>query len=289
MGLVDSNTVIQGAFGPDKGKDACSAFAGESDHLLELLKARLAAAEKLIARAQGLAGSTALGELTLAKGLLRLEVTELNYAARSGKPQDRLLSLLDGTSPSPGAEAPAPLLHGLLSDVVANSYDAKIARQGAKQVSARQRELYERRKASQQEFLVSLVTRMRGKHAAPPAIIRRSLELKYYATHERVWSLQCFQRTAMGETWVDKLLDHPAVRARRPPTPEDWNSEIELHVRDNLEWYLKIKFNRHLGGKLLKSEVKHTVTGELFYTPASLTCGLESPDLGDRCHVSFRG
>jgi len=287
MGLVDSNTVIQGAFDCNKGKYASSDFTGGTDHLPETLEARLVAAGELIARAQDLAGSTALEELTLAKGILGLEVTELSRAGQCGKPQDRLLSLLDGTFSSPSVEAPA--LRDLLSVIVANSYDAKLARKGGKQVSLKLRERYERRKNSQHDFLVSLVTRMRGKHATPPAIIRRSLELKFYATHERVWRLQCQQRTAMSESWVDGLLDNPAVRARRPPTPEEWSSDIEMHVRDNLEWYLKIKFNRHQGGKLLTSEIKHTVTGELFYTPASLTRDLVSPDLGDRCHVSFRG
>jgi len=287
MGLVDSNTVIQGAFDCDKGKYASSDFTGGTDHLPETLQARLAAAEELVARAQGLAGSTALGDLTLAKGFLGEEVTELNRAARIGKPQDRLLSLLDGSSSSSSAEAPAPVLRDLLSDVIANSYDDKLARKGGKQVGARLLERYHRRKASQQDFLVGLITRMRGKHATPPEMIRRSLELKFYATHSKVWSLECFQRTAMSESWVDRLLDSPAVKARRPPTPGEWNSDIELHVRDNLEWYLKVKFNRHQGGKLLTSEVKHTVTGELFFTPASLTRDLVSPDLGDRCHVSF--
>ena len=68
MGLVDSNTVIQGAFDCNKGKYASSDFTGGTDHLPETLEARLVAAGELIARAQDLAGSTALEELTLAKG-----------------------------------------------------------------------------------------------------------------------------------------------------------------------------------------------------------------------------
>ena len=253
----------------------------------EFLAEQLGTARALLGRAEGIMRVVMNDSVAAVTQLCSDEISDANRAGRREQNGDQVLTLLEGTAKSPATLAPT--LSSLMSDLTSNSYDQKLSNPRRKQVNERIRTKYERRKAAQHTFLMSLLVRMRGKHATPPAIVRRSLELKYYATSRKVWRLQCFNREAMSESWVDKVLSSPGARSFVAHTDEEWNSDIEMHVRDNLEWYVKIRFNRQEGGKLLKSEIKHTVTGEVFYTPASLTRDIESVDLGDRCHVSLLG
>ena len=60
------------------------------------------------------------------------------------------------------------------------------------------------------------------------------------------------------------------------------SSQIELVVKDNLEWWVKYKWQRVTrDGVRLKNELIHTVTGEHFYISAKDTQGLQPMELGD--------
>ena len=59
------------------------------------------------------------------------------------------------------------------------------------------------------------------------------------------------------------------------------SSEIELVVKDNLDWWVKFKWQRMArDGIRLKRELIHTATGEHFYISAKDTQGLQPMELG---------
>ena len=209
------------------------------------------------------------------------ELATVNRVSKQGTAAEKVLDCLAGSVKA--LQTWAPTLTSLMNQCVTNTYDAKMSNPRVKQFTDEQRSRWESRKKAQALSLLSLLARLRGKHACPPSTIRRSLELRYYHTPDKIWRMQAYHREVLTETWVQKVLATAELRAWRPPGFIHSNRDIELHVRDNLEWWLKIKHNRHKDGKLLKSDIKHTVTGEVFYTPASLTADIVSPDLGHRC------
>ena len=209
------------------------------------------------------------------------EIVAANAAWKKGKSEDRVLLSLAGADAS--LVCLTPTLASIVLGVTHNTYDARMLNPNRKEsLEARLKSVYLARKQAQCNFLLGVLTRMRGQQSTPPELIRRTLELRYTSTPKSVWRLMCSKREVLSESWVEKTLSRPSLRAWRPPHPEEDNTDIELHVRDNLEWWLKIKFNRMREGKLLKSEIKHTATGEVFYTPARVTAGLTLPDLGNR-------
>ena len=239
-------------------------------------------AGKLLSQARDLLQEISVDASAAVTAQCREELAAANKVSRDRSSAQKVLDSLAGVDSSLREWAPTLATH--LDGILANTYDAQMVNPKVRRFTTQQKSRWEHRKNAQAHSLMSLLTRLRGKHACPVPAIRRTLELKYYHTPEKIWRLQSFQREVMSDTWVTKVLASDSLRAWRPPASFEQNLDVELHVRDNLEWWLKIKHNRHKDGKLLRSDIKHTVTGEVFYTPASITAGIVPQELGSRWH-----
>lgn len=196
---------------------------------------------------------------------------------KGGKPEQKVLQSL--AAPNSQVRGVA-MLHGVLTGIVRNTYDARMENMNRTKTTDDLRQLHAHSRALQVSNLTAIITRMRNMHSMPMVSIRRGLENKYLGMPTHLWNLSRAYREVPGEKWVDSALAHPSVSSWQPPAREALSCKIDLCCRDNLEWWRSVKFARHKDGVKQESELIHTVTGEHFHIPASLTDHLPDPELG---------
>lgn len=198
---------------------------------------------------------------------------------KAGNPAAKVLASLNGESEA------TPDLDGSMAlcmrGLVTNTYDEKLLNPNNRKNTDVQKELHKRTRNLQLTNLVSLISRLRSKHAMPLMSLRRGLENKYLGCPTHLWNISRAFREVPGESWIDRTLASPLVRAWVPPFPEERSTVIDLCCRDNLEWWRSVKYARHIDGVKKDSELIHTVTGEHWFIPQSLTTAAV-PDLGDK-------
>lgn len=197
---------------------------------------------------------------------------------KGGIPAEKVLQSLSAES---SRIRGVPMLHDVLTGLVRNTYDEKMENIKRTLTTANARELHSHSRALQVSNLTAIISRMRSMHTMPMVSLRRGLENKYLGCPRHLWNLSRAYREVPGEQWVDRALSHSSVRAWQPPVREALSEQIDLCCRDNLEWYRSLKFARHKDGVKQENELIHTVTGEHFHIPMSLTDHLPDPELGD--------
>jgi hypothetical protein len=184
-------------------------------------------------------------------------------ATSKGSPGDKVRSiLLDRGSLLPPCSKAAQ--EHYVAQVL-NTVDTKyIKGWGGK--TAEQTERRMRKREFQVIKLVSLTVRMKDQRAAPPLILMDSLERVWQGVSKSDWQRQSKDGSLMSPEWIATALK--SVEGFIPPPAlvtgvegQKYSNVYSVSVRDNLEFWIRIKWSRHVDGEKKETEVLHTVTG----------------------------
>lgn len=219
---------------------------------------------------------------TTVSAFTAVQLDRMAEAAAAGKPGEKLLSSLQRTTETEGSDR--VWLRSQVGDAVRNTYDYHMERTSTDADVVKKQQRHHRARERRLSHLVDLYVRNRSKHAIPEGCLRMGLEYKYLGTPRHIWEIHRQLRIVPGHTWIDTALASPEARLWRPPGWEEGRyTDIEVAVRDNKEWYRRLKYTRHVNGVKVDSELVHTVTGENLYVRGTPELEkMPDPGLGDR-------
>ena len=112
---------------------------------------------------------------------------------------------------------------------------------------------------------MSMLVRRKDRRAIPPLTLMRSIDSVFGCLSKPVWERQCNEQYLLGRKSTLKYLKMlqdwkaPAVF----PLPEDVTStRYALAVYDNLEFSLRVEFEKIVDGEMKRTNLLHTVTSE---------------------------
>jgi hypothetical protein len=194
----------------------------------------------------------------------------LTKDAMAGTLKQRMLCALDSRVPMlPPRVGPAALEY--FKGTIRNSTDLAYEKEYRGKGDEAKRERRERKWLLQLTKMVSHVIRCRNEAATPKLIIQNSIERCYQGTTLSDWRRQSEDRSLMSNTWVDNAL--ATVKGWKKEADEGYpplQSDYALVVKDNLEWWMVVKWQRIVNGEKKETELIHTVTGESIPVPASM-------------------
>ena len=169
---------------------------------------------------------------------------------------------------------PPKSLVELFYNMFYNRYDEEIAnewRQRGGEVTPEKRQEHQARRMKQATVLVEVLARHRNQHAMPPGIMQDSIERLYQGTRESDWLSQTRQKKVLAPNTTRKLVRTLSSQFKLR-VDFDVSKHLAVHCRDNLEFWLKVKFAGYEADKKTKkeSELLHTVTGEDFPVDSAL-------------------
>ena len=197
----------------------------------------------------------------------------------SGTPVERILSCLnkpaDNLFKRNGDELIAnyePL--GVANQVArwtSNSWDARMSNPKFKGRSEPQKQASMDNRDVQIISVLSHLARLRNKNATPPLIVMKAIRMFYKGISHSVTNTDVATRCLLSHEWVEKAMEDERLLNYMAPMDTEMSDEIEMMVKDNLEWWWNIKWARTTkeGLKLL-SDLIHTVTGERIPLPKRL-------------------
>lgn len=236
-------------------------------------------ADDLLTRIQPIMEKLLASEAQIVQDTCRNELRSLVTDMKAGPAASKVLRSLDWKG-SMRAATDTPTLENMVWSFMRNTHDDKMFNPNNRASSVKQIERHRHTRDLQVLNLISVITRLRSKHAMPMLNIRRAIEYKYLCCSEHLWNISRLFREVPGESWIDNALSEASVRSWRPPCEYACSLEIDLCCRDNLEWWRRLKYARTIKGVKKESELIHTVTGEHWYVPASLTL-TPDPELGN--------
>jgi len=167
-----------------------------------------------------------------------------------------------------------PILHEVrhISDspfgCISNEWD-NINENGWRKRTVEQREQHKRSRNHQIISLVSSMARMRKLKSTPPLIMMTSYRFYWHGAQQNLLGTQVATRNSLGHDWFIEMTR--LLADYNPPLLFDEDTGYMLFVVDNLEHYLRRKFQRRLwNGQQLLNEILHTVTGWKFPLPRDL-------------------
>jgi len=151
---------------------------------------------------------------------------------------------------------------------ISNSWDT-INEKGWRSRTLEQRETHERARSLQLISMVSNMARLRNFKTTPPLLMMTTYRFYWHGSQQNLLGTQVATRNCLGHDWflqmTERLEDYTA------PLLFEEDTGYMLFAVDNLEFYLKRKFQRRLwNGEKLLNEILHTVTGWKFPLPRNL-------------------
>ena len=207
-----------------------------------------------------------------------------------GTPVERILSCLNNPAEQlftlNGEELIAnyePLgVANQLARWTSNTWDARMSNPKYKGRSEPQKKASMDNRDVQIISVLSHLARLRNKNATPPLIVMKAIRMFYKGISHSVTNTDVATRGLLSHEWVEKAMEDERLLNYLAPMDTEMSDEIEMMVKDNLEWWWNIKWARTTkeGLKLL-SDLIHTVTGERIPLPKSLFFEVF---IGTTCH-----
>jgi hypothetical protein len=119
------------------------------------------------------------------------------------------------------------------------------------------------------DYVMGNVLRLRDQHCVPPIVLMESIESVFL--HERSSSRRrkSLRRDQLPTFTVRKFLN--SVEGWAPACPFVPSAKIAMHVRDNWDRLVSVKYQRREEGQQVESEMLHCTTGEDIPVPETLT------------------
>ena len=206
---------------------------------------------------------------------LRTDLESLVVAWSAGKPVDRILEVLDNPYKSlyevNGESVLSDDLMSISNTVkrwVTNSWDTRTANPKFKGRTETQKQSSKEVRAIQIISNVSQLARMRNQSCTPPLEIMKTIRLFYHGVSQRLLNTEVACRNILSHEWVEAAMDNVLLLNYEAPMEFDVSPDIEIFVKDNLEWWWNIKWQRTAAdGTKVMSDLIHTVTGERVPVP----------------------
>ena len=109
---------------------------------------------------------------------------------------------------------------------------------------------------------------MRNQHCTPPLEIMKTIRLFYHGVSQRLLNTEVACRNILSHEWVEAAMDNILLLNYNAPMEFDVSEDMEIRVKDNLEWWWNIKWQRtNASGTKVMSDLIHTVVGERVPVP----------------------
>ena len=152
-----------------------------------------------------------------------------------------------------------------------NTWDARMSNPKYKGRSEPQKKASMDNRDVQIISVLSHLARLRNKNATPPLIVMKAIRMFYKGISHSVTNTDVATRGLLSHEWVEKAMEDERLLNYMAPMDTEMSDEIEMMVKDNLEWWWNIKWARTTNeGLKLLSDLIHTVTGERIPLPKSL-------------------
>lgn len=200
-------------------------------------------------------------ELAAISGAISMELDSVMKHHKRQKAGVHILQALASQSTDMGGSLPT--LADLIQVVTTNSYDTRIQNKSSVKYDTDDRSKHADRKKGKLQHCLRQICRMRSIYCIPRETLLLTLLYKFKATPRKHWTLHCRMQHVMSEDWVTRGLKHPGVQAWKHPAWEGASKVFSLSVRDNKEFWRRVRFNRTTtDGEKVKNELIHTITGE---------------------------
>ena len=141
---------------------------------------------------------------------------------------------------------------------VTNSWDTRTANPKFKGRTETQKQSSKEVRAIQIISNVSQLARMRSQQCTPPLEIMKTIRLFYHGVSQRLLNTEVACRNILSHEWVEAAMDNVLLLNYEAPMEFDVSQDImiEICVKDNLEWWWNIKWQRTAADDQYKSNVR---------------------------------
>ena len=205
----------------------------------------------------------------------RMDLESLVAAWSVGKPVDRIVEVLDNPHKSLYEVNGKSVLSddemavsNTLKQWVSNSWDKRTTNPKFKGRTETQKQASKDVRAIQFISNLSQLARMRSQQCTPPLEIMKTIRLFYHGVSQRLMNSEVACRNILSYEWVEAAMDNLLLLNYEGPMGFDVSDDIEIFVKDNLEWWWNVKWQRTTeSGTKVMSDLIHTVPGERVPVP----------------------